>query len=69
MNVGKYGNIEEAEDGGSMEVNKEKNLSDKVYEQEQRFSRPSYGGSGGYGGNRSYGGGRDSSYSRGNRRY
>ena len=70
LNVGKYGKIEEAEGGESIEVNKEKNLSDKVYEQEQRFRRPSYGSGSGYGGSRPYG--RDRSYgsnSRGSRRY
>jgi replication factor A1 len=68
LNVGKYGSIEEVEDGESIEVNKEKNLSDKIYEQEQRF-RPSYGSGSGYGGSRPYGRDRPYNRDRGNRRY
>jgi replication factor A1 len=49
LNVGRYGSLEEVEDGGELEVNSENNLSDKVYEQERRY-RPSYGGrNSGYG--------------------
>lgn len=65
LNVGKYGSLEEVESGGEIEINKEKNLSDKIYEQERRF-RPyrdrSYSSGSGYGGSRSYG--RDRSHSR-----
>ncbi|MEM2134806.1 MAG: hypothetical protein QXR19_18195 [Candidatus Jordarchaeaceae archaeon] len=54
LNIGKYGSLEEVEDGEEMEVNSENNLSDKVYEQERRY-RPSYGDSGSrYGGSRPY---------------
>ncbi|MGQ9723015.1 MAG: single-stranded DNA-binding protein [Candidatus Jordarchaeum sp.] len=56
LNIGKYGSLEEVEDGEDIEVNNENNISDKVYEQERRY-RPSYGDSGSrYGG--SYGGSR-----------
>ena len=49
LNIGRYGSLEEVEDGEDIEVNSENNLSDKVYEQERRY-RPRYGGSdSGYG--------------------
>ncbi len=45
LNVGRYGSLEEAAEGEELKVNSENNLSDKVYEQERRYSRPRYGGS------------------------
>nr|MDO8080519.1 single-stranded DNA-binding protein [Candidatus Freyarchaeota archaeon] len=66
LNVGKYGSLDEVENGEEIEINKENNLSDKIYEQEQRFRSygrdRSYGSGSGYGGSRPYG--RDRSYSR-----
>ena len=60
LNIGKYGTMEEGSEEAPASVDEENNLSDKVYEQEQRYrprySRPrSYdgGGGGGYGGRRS----------------
>lgn len=64
LNIGKYGSMEEINEDTLKEVNTGNNLSDKVYEQEQkyrprssgqRFSSGGYGGGGGGG----YGGGND----------
>lgn len=41
LNVGRYGSYEIVEDSPISEVNTENNLSDKQYEQERRYSRPS----------------------------
>ncbi|MHA1378876.1 MAG: hypothetical protein ACTSRG_10885 [Candidatus Helarchaeota archaeon] len=60
LNIGKYGSLEEITDEDFKDVNLDNNLSDKIYEQPQRYhSRGGYGGgskygSGGYGGG--YGG-------------
>ena len=51
LNIGKYGSFEEIDGEEIKEVNTENNLSDKEYEQPQK-----YRSSGGYGGNK-YGGG------------
>ncbi|MHA1130000.1 MAG: hypothetical protein ACTSQI_00215 [Candidatus Helarchaeota archaeon] len=73
LNIGKYGSMEEIEEDGPAEVDTENNLSDKVYEQEQRY-RPRFGGGGRQdygrsGGGRSYRGNRRGGYSgRGSRK-
>ncbi len=55
LNIGKYGSLEEITDSELKEVNTDNNLSDKMYEQPQKYR--SGGGYGGYGGGSKYGGG------------
>jgi len=43
LNIGRYGSFEVLEESTISEVNTENNLSNKLYEQERRYSRPSYG--------------------------
>ena len=66
LNIGKYGSFEEINDEEFKDVNIENNLSDKFYEQPQRYRQGGgYGGSSRYGGG--YGGGGRRPY-KGNRR-
>ncbi|NVM56022.1 MAG: single-stranded DNA-binding protein [Candidatus Helarchaeota archaeon] len=69
LNIGKYGSMEDLEEDSPAEANEENNLSDKVYEQQQRY-RPRYGGGGGggYGGRKSYRDDRSGYRGRGQRR-
>ncbi|MHA1299148.1 MAG: single-stranded DNA-binding protein [Candidatus Helarchaeota archaeon] len=68
LNIGKYGNMEEINEEDFKEVNTDNNLSDKIYDQPQRYRSSGYGGSkygGGYGGSgRSYRGSGRSYYSK-----
>ncbi len=67
LNVGRYGSLEEVEGGEDIEINNENNLSDKVYEQEQRY-KPRYGDTGSRYGSRPYRRDRSHSRDRGSRR-
>ena len=49
LNIGKYGSFEEIFDEELKDINTDNNLSDKVYEQPQKYRSGGYGG-GGYGG-------------------
>ena len=67
LNIGKYGTYEEIEADGFPEINEENNLSDKVYEQPQRY-RPRYGGDRPYNSRPSRGNWKDSFSNRPRRR-
>ena len=60
LNIGKYGSYEEIDTEEIKDINTDNNLSDKVYEQPQKYRSGGYGGRkfGGGGGGYSGGGGR-----------